>query len=58
MGTVVLLTIASATGMAVAVGVLRGRHAMGVMAAQGFVVVAVSLILLLASIDIKLKWYS
>ena len=42
MGTVVLLTIASVSGMVIGIGILRGRHLMGVMASQGLVVVAVS----------------
>jgi hypothetical protein len=44
MGTMVLLIVASVSGMVVGVGILRGRHAMGVMASQGFVVAAVSLL--------------
>ncbi|TVY33184.1 hypothetical protein LOCC1_G007934 [Lachnellula occidentalis] len=43
MAAVVLLIIASVPGMVVGVGILGGRHVMGVLVANGFVVVASSL---------------
>jgi len=61
MGTVVILTVASVSGMAVGVGILRGRHAMDVMASQGFIVAAVGLLcitldsceLILMAVDVR-----
>ncbi|TVY18765.1 hypothetical protein LARI1_G002918 [Lachnellula arida] len=43
LGAVTLLIIASVSGMVIGVGILRGRHVMGVMVAHGLVVVASSL---------------